>query len=100
MQLCTWNFKVFVGISGGYLGKYWGEGQVYCFDKMTLHFSIVLEQNTIVFKLLGVFARPLRPQVSATDCNKRNQEDNNGLVFQKLTLAFQEAQSKSADAFF
>ena len=31
--------------SGGYLAKYGGGGQAYCFGRMTSHISIVLEQT-------------------------------------------------------
>ena len=54
--------------SVGHLAKYWG-GQAYCFEKMTSHISVVLEQKTIVFQNIGGHCPPpLAPLPSPLKC--------------------------------
>ena len=45
-------FEHFVKISGEHMAKYWVGGQACCFDKVTSHLSIVVEQKALVFQSL------------------------------------------------
>ena len=64
-------FEHFVKISSEHMAKYWVGGQACCFDKMTSHLPVVVEQKTIVLQNLGGRLHPLASQVSATGKNTR-----------------------------
>jgi len=64
-------FEDFVKISSEHMAKYWVGGQACCFDKMTSHLPVVVQQKTIVLQNLGGRLHPLASQVSATGKNTR-----------------------------